>query len=499
MTRLQKIRGSIRLGIIAMLAATVVAPAHAQTLVKPGFNLFSVQQDIDIGNQSAITVGKQLPILSLPTSSPYIANLGVKLAARAPGAKYPYRFTIVNLSDVNAFALPGGAVYIHRGLLEAVRSEGQLAGVMAHEIAHVALRHATNQASKAYLTQAGIGILGGLLGGRQNSTTGQIIGAVGGFGLNALFLKYSRNAETQADIVGAQIMANAGYDPMEMVTFFESMRQTKGSDPGKVAQFLSDHPAPVDREARVRREMSLLGPIRRTPLVGNVVLAQSELRRLPPARTMAQVASTPTQAGTGSATASGTGDGSSLPAPSSGLLRFRQRQGLFEIDYPNNWSVSEAATGYGATIAPRGGVVSAAGNQQRLAYGVVVNHYVPFEGSMGNGYSDPQGSLFGNTPLEEASSDLVHQILAANPSLSPVAGSQRHPAISGASAFSVALSGRSRTSGVTERVTVFTRELADGHVVYLLLVAPERDYATLTPVFDRMVQSLKVDSRTLHS
>jgi hypothetical protein len=129
---------------------------------------------------------------------------------------------------------------------------------------------------------------------------------------------------------------------------------------------------------------------------------------------------------------------------------------------------------------------------------VVVNHYVPFEGSVGDGYSDPQGSLFGNTPLEEASSDLVHQIMAANPSLSPVAGSQRRPTIAGASAFSVALSGKSRTSGVTERVTVFTRELPDGHVVYVLLVAPDKDYAALTPVFDRMVQSLKVNARALH-
>ena len=499
MTRLHNIRGSIRLGVISLLAATVVATAHAQTLVKPGFNLFSVQQDIDIGNQSAITVAKQLPMLSLPTSSHYLSNLGAKLAARAPGAKYPYRFTIVNLSDVNAFALPGGAVYINRGLLEAVRSEGQLAGVMAHEIAHVALRHATNQASKAYLSQVGIGILGGLLGAKQNSATGQIVGAVGGFGLNTLFLKYSRNAETQADIVGAQIMAKAGYDPMEMVTFFESMRQAQGTDPGKVAQFLSDHPAPVDREARVRQEMTLLGPIHRTSLVGNVALAQAELRRLPPARTMAQVASNPTQTGTGSTTASSTDNGSSIPAPSQGLVRFRQRQGLFEIDYPSNWTVFEASTGYGATIAPGGGVISTAGNRQSLAYGVVVNHYVPFEGSVGNGYSDPQGSLFGNTPLEEASSDLVRQIMAANPSLTPVAGSQRHPAISGASAFSVALSGRSRTSGVTERVTVFTRELPDGHVIYLLMVAPDKDYAALTPVFDRMVRSLKVNARALHS
>ena len=492
-------RGSIRLGAVVLLAATLVTAAHAQTVVKPGFNLFSVQQDIDVGKQSAVTVEQQLPMLSVPTSSRYVANLGARLAAFAPGAKYPYRFKIVNLSDINAFALPGGAVYLHRGLLEQVRTEGQLAGVMAHEIAHVALRHGTNQASKAYLAQAGLGILGSLLGGKQNGTAGQIVGAVGGFGLNALFLKYSRNAETQADVVGAQIMAKAGYNPMEMVTFFESLRQQQGSDPGKVARFLSDHPAPADRQARVRQEIALLGPIHSTPLVGNVALAQAELRRLPPARTMAQVASAPAQTGSEPSSATNADNPSSIPVASSGLRRLRQRQGLFEIDYPSNWTVSEASSGFGVTIAPQGGFVSAAGGRQSLAYGVVVNHYVPFEGSMGDGYSDPQGSMFGHTPLEEATSDLVHHILSANSALRLVAGSQRRPSVSGAPALSVVLSSRSGTTGAGERVTVFTRQVPDGHVVYVLMVAPDRDYDTLAPVFGRMVQSLKVDDRALHS
>src|SRR5205085_280944 len=120
-------------------------------------------------------------------------------------------------------------IYVHRGLLENVRSEGELAGVMSHEIAHVALRHPTNQVSKAYLAQAGVGILGGLLGGRSQSGGAQILGALGGFGLNTLFLKFSRTAETQADIVGAQIMARAGYDPNDMATFFSHMEQTASS------------------------------------------------------------------------------------------------------------------------------------------------------------------------------------------------------------------------------------------------------------------------------
>ena len=148
---------------------------------------------MEIGKQSALQAEKQLPMLSDAAVSRYVSAIGARLAAQAPGPKFVYQFKVVNVSEVNAFALPGGFIYVNRGLLSKARTEGELAGVMAHEIAHVALRHPTNQASKAYLAQAGLGVLGGLLGGKTQSSTGQIIEAVGGFGLNSLFLKFSRS------------------------------------------------------------------------------------------------------------------------------------------------------------------------------------------------------------------------------------------------------------------------------------------------------------------
>jgi predicted Zn-dependent protease len=178
-----------------MLTFFAAGPVFGQTQVDPGFNLFTVQQDVEVGKASAIQVEQQLPMLSDAIAARYVSALGARLAAHAPGAKYEYQFKVANLSEVNAFALPGGFIYVNRGLLAKVRTEGELAGVMAHEIAHVALRHPTNQASKAYLANAGIGILGGLLGPKTQTGTGQIIGAVGGFGLNTLFLKYPRSAE----------------------------------------------------------------------------------------------------------------------------------------------------------------------------------------------------------------------------------------------------------------------------------------------------------------
>ena len=148
---------------------------------------------------------------------------------------------------------------MNRGLLAATRNEGELAGVLAHEISHVALRHGTHEASKAYGAQAGLGILGGLLGHGKSGTTQQIIQALGGLGLNAVFMKFSRNDEQEADLLGIRTMKKAGYDPSAMASFFDLLKQQEARDPGRVQQFFSSHPAPADRATRMRAEAERLG------------------------------------------------------------------------------------------------------------------------------------------------------------------------------------------------------------------------------------------------
>ena len=195
-------------GAAIMLACTclIYTPAGAQTAaaqtqVKSGFNMFSPEQDVEIGRQSAAEVDSQLPFVTNQTAEDFVNDVGGRLTPQAPGPKFFYQFRVVDASDLNAFALPGGYLYVNRGVLESAKNEGEVAGVLAHEIAHVALRHGTYNASKAYLTQAGIGLLGAVLGGKVDNNTAQIVNVLGGFGLNALFLKYSRDAETQADVV----------------------------------------------------------------------------------------------------------------------------------------------------------------------------------------------------------------------------------------------------------------------------------------------------------
>src|SRR5438034_130671 len=199
-------RRAVLMAAVSWLTVVTVAstPLLAQpTQVKPGFNLFSEQQDVEIGRQSAAEAERQLPLLNDRRVEGYATEIIRRLAAAAPGAKYPYQIRVVNASDINAFSLPGGYMYVNRGLIEAARTEPELAAVLAHVMAHVALRHGTHQASKAYLAQAGIGILGGLLG--RGGSPSQVIQVLGGLGMNALVLRFSRDIEYAADPVAAPI------------------------------------------------------------------------------------------------------------------------------------------------------------------------------------------------------------------------------------------------------------------------------------------------------
>jgi len=234
-----------------------------------------------MGRQAAQDAERQLPMLRDGTTEGYINAIVQRLAAVAPGPRFPYRARVVNAAEINAFALPGGYVYVNRGLIEAVRNEGELAGVLAHEMAHVAQRHGTSQATKAYGAQMGVGLLGSLLGGRDHrlGVGEQVIGSLG---LNALFMKFSRNAESEADRVGAQMMSRAGYDPMAMANFFDLLAAQQRGNPSGVSQFFSDHPSPQNRSASIRALAARLGRGRGTQ-VGGLQTVQARLDQMPAA------------------------------------------------------------------------------------------------------------------------------------------------------------------------------------------------------------------------
>jgi len=208
--------------------------------------LVSVQQEIEIGREANAQVRRKTGELRDPEVTTYITRVGQRLARSAPGAKYPYTFSIADYREINAFSLPGGPVWINRGVLHAATNESQVAGVLAHEIAHIAQRHAADQLTKEMLAKWSLGMLGAMLGNAGGAGTAQIAGAVV---TNGLFLKFSRDDEREADSVGLRIMTKAGWDPRGMVELFEVLRREEKRDPGAVEAFFSTHPSPQDRIA----------------------------------------------------------------------------------------------------------------------------------------------------------------------------------------------------------------------------------------------------------
>ena len=268
--------------VAALVSVHVLA---AQTVINPPKNKYTTKQDVQLGREAAAEVEKQLPILRDDGVTSYVSDIGSRLVQGIPsGQRHPefqYTFKVVNVREINAFALPGGPMYVNRGMIEAAKSEGEVAGVIAHEISHVALRHGTAQATKATPYEVGTlvgAVLGAIVGGR----TGSAIAQGTQFGLGAAFLRFSREFEKQADLEGSQIMARAGYDPREMANMFKTIEQQGGSGG---PQWLSDHPNPGDRYDYILKEAQSLRVENASRDSRGFETVKARLRDMPPAPT----------------------------------------------------------------------------------------------------------------------------------------------------------------------------------------------------------------------
>ena len=444
-----------------VLAVLISLPqfAFARYNPKPGMNFFSPEQDVQLGQQNAAEVEKQMPILKDAQLNQYIQRLGQKLVAHAPqvnGVQYPFSFKIVNQKEINAFALPGGPIYVNLGTIQAADTEAQLAGVIGHEMGHVIMRHSTNQASKQMLAQAPLAVLGGKFGGGL----GQLAQLGIGFGLNSVFLKYSRQAESQADLIGTDIIHDAGYDPRAMAQFFEKLESQGGS---RGPQFLSDHPNPGNRAQAVSAEAATLPKMNyagdssdfravKARVSGMKGLSAQEIQQQAKAG----------NAGTGNGTIARSND----IKPSSTYRSLDHS--AFTITYPQNWTPSGDPNS-SVTIAPQGG---ASGNA--VAYGVIIS-----------GAQVPQG-----TSLDDATNQLASQMQQQN-GLKPV-GNGESFTLNGRSARSLVFQGSSPLQGEQERDWLVTQQSANGTLMYLVFVSPEKDFKSLQPSFEKMLRSFRM-------
>ncbi len=432
-----------------------------RTEMKPGgLNFFTPEQDIELGREVAKDAERKLQMLNRPRVDDYLNRLGKRLASYAPGEKYPYQFKCVNDPTINAFALPGGFLYINRGTIEAADNEAELAGVIGHEIGHVAMRHGTNQATKSYLAQAPLALLGAFLG---SDSAGAILAQIGtSFALNSVLLKYSRDDERQSDLIGAQILYDANYDPRYMAQFFEKLDAKKsGTD------FFSSHPNPENRIQNIHTEIDRLGTLS-TKIVNNTSefsSIQRYLKSLPPAP---KPDSSQTQT-------SSTEQDNQPPAPSSRYQYFDN--GYVSVRHPENWKTY--GSGRSFTLAPEGGILSD-GSDSSIVYGAMMALYTP----RGRGSS--------RTELSEATDQLMEELQKSNPGMR-VKEDQRRFRVAGQTAVSKILANESPLGG-RETDWLVTILRPEG-LAYFIFVAPEKDFADYEKVFREILNSVRFSNR----
>jgi hypothetical protein len=447
--------------------------AQATRITAPK-NRYSVADDVKLGQEAAGEVRKQLPLL--PENGDvddYVERVGVNLVAAIPEehrhAGFRYEFSVVNASDINAFALPGGPMFVNRGMIEAARSEGEMAGVMAHEISHVALRHGTAQATKSSNPGIQLGALGGaILGAIIGGNAGSIVAQGTQLGLGAYLLKFSREYETQADILGAQILARAGYDPMDLARMFETIEK-QGQSRGP--EFLSSHPNPGNRYNRIAEESKRLTVSRRQTSSNEFGQVQGSLQRMSPAPTLAQIEQGQAGGSTGRNRYPEDAQMQTTVEPPSTRYRYYDASGLVRVLIPSNWR--EFGEGSSATFAPEGAYGNYRG-ESVFTHGAIV------------------GVARANSPrLREATDDYLSGILQANSYLRP---DRNYSAttLDGREALRRRLTGTSNVTGRPEVVQVYTTMTDEGDLVYMIQVVPSDEARDYTRAFNDMTRSLKV-------
>jgi beta-barrel assembly-enhancing protease len=265
------------LGISATLFVTAALARRPGEPLRPGYNMFSKQQDIQLGQANAKKVREQYQAVNNQFLQDYVRRVGNRLAEQpeARQSGFEFNFTVLNVGEINAFALPGGPMFIYTGLLKACDNEAQLAGVMGHEMSHVILRHGTHEATKANFVQLPALLAGAVIG--EDTVAGKLANMGLGLGAKSVILKFSRDAESEADALGSHLMAESGYNPIEMARFFEKL--SAGPHP---PQLLSDHPNPGNRESAIQAELQTMPQRSYTWETGDFSRMKSELARLPP-------------------------------------------------------------------------------------------------------------------------------------------------------------------------------------------------------------------------
>ena len=444
--------------ILIIVAAASALLAQKLKELKPASSVENIPKakDIEIGRKVAAEAEQQYPVINNPELQAFVDRIVKTLGTQPAADGYPYTIKPIYDDSINAFAYPGGAMFIHTGLIKAADNEDQIAGVLGHEMAHVALRHGMAGMVRAQKTQtiAGIGgaLAGIFLGGGALGSLAQA-----GIGLSAqsVLLKNTRDAETQADLLGTRMMNEAGYNPIEMARFFEKLEGDGGS---RAPQFFSDHPNPGNRVKSVEDEIQLL------PRATYNAARPQEFQRAkavvgtlkaPPKKTSSKGA--PARTG-------GDGPTGQVGQGANGFKRYTGQ--VFQMDFPGQWQVFGGQGADAVTIGPQNGVNPDNGS---VSAGVVVNA------------AKKQGNLANSTRA-------IIQGFQKNDANMKV-GESRNIQVSGRQGILTTMQSTSPQGG-REMDYLLTVDLPD-RTFFAVFVAPEAQAQQAQPVFQQMIQSLR--------
>jgi len=480
-------RRSLFAAFLCLLIACPIAFAQGEPQLPDPGNVAGITKDqqIQLGQQAKAEVYKQMPVL--PDSSPvtqYVQQLGKKLEGSIPQDKgWPYEFHVIPEKDINAFAIPGGPIFINLGTIQQADNEAELAGVIAHEMTHVYMQHSVKQMSKQSMAQGVLGVLGGMLG---QGTAGNLARLGMQVGAGAIFMKYSREDEAQADQGGAIIMYKAGYNPKAMADFFQKLEQMGGAGG---PQFLSDHPNPGNRVQAVSNLIKNWPPknfVSDSPQFAQVKQQSNGIRTYTAqeiadgakqgiwAQQNQQSGATPANLPTtGSAGNSDVANLDPQQIKPSGNFKPLDHP-AFTIQYPDNWQTSGDPNS-SLTIAPQ-----ACMGQSALACGAVI------QGVQGQDV----------TSVDQATQTLVQGMEQQNPGLK-ANGSPQPIQVNGVQGRAVGLVGTSpvqkngKPVAERDRLVVVPSRQGNG-MVALVFVSPDNAQSQLQPAYQKMLQTLQV-------
>jgi len=444
------------------VAGTLFLLAASQSI-----NFFSPKQDIEIGSESAKEAQRSLAFV--PAGAPphqHVASIGRRVVQNRSLPALKYEFRIANSKEINSVGFPGGAVYLNRGFLEIAANDDEIAAMVAHEVSHVASRHGTVQLTRQLLAQAPIAIAAGV---DPSQVWRDEITKLGiSVGIDAPFLRYSREQELEAGRMAVRLMADARYDPNAFRTLLEKIQETETGDAPRALGFVFNHPQSKTFSPEIADEIEQLA----SAIVARSTAAfrsfRSALLKLPPPPAAPQPPITEPEAALGA-----------LPNV------FAHPMDYYGLNYPKGWQVTRIGTD-GAMISPVDGVQSSRGAAD-LTHGVMFDLF---------DVSQPDKSL----TLEQATNRLIVFLRQQNnsrvvrgvnmESLKIVPGAQTQTLISDDQALRTVLIGKSDGSGEPEVAWVITR-LYYQSLFYMVLVAPEDEFPAYQPVFEQMIRSVR--------